>query len=194
MQVDVQALRRSLAVHLGSHDDRAGAATALVIGGDDDAQHLLVIERRARSGDPWSGDMALPGGRRDDGEDLADTAVRETAEETGVALPEPFARLPDVGVRFMGGKVATFLFRVPDLPHPTPEPHEVADAFWLPMGRLFDAGSATRHRAGPWGTFPAIAVDHDDDASTPPRVLWGLTLQMLGNFADAVGAPLAVDA
>ena len=45
------------------------------------------IERARRDGDPWSGHMALPGGRRDAGDDrLLETARRETLEEIGVAL------------------------------------------------------------------------------------------------------------
>lgn len=193
VQVDVARLGQVLGGSLALDEERAGAATALVIGGDDTDQQVLVIERRARTGDPWSGDMALPGGRSEDGEALADTAIRETREETGVALPPPFARLPDVGVRFLGGKVATFLFRLPDLPEPRADQTEVADAFWLPLRVLFDPSAATRHRAGPWGTFPGILVDHDEDRTTPPRVLWGLTLQMLTHFAEAVGTPLAPD-
>lgn len=184
--VDVAHLHQRLAGTLGLGDQRAGAATAIVLGGEHRDLRLLVIERRARPGDPWSGDMALPGGRREGDEDLADTAARETHEETGVVVPPPFGRLPDVGIRFLGGHVATFLFRVPGLPEPVPEPSEVADAFWLPVDHVFDTARGTRHRAGPFGTFPAIAVDDD-------RVIWGLTLQMLTNFAQVVGRPLGTD-
>lgn len=48
---------------------------------------LLFIQRASRHGDPWSGDVAFPGGGRDieDDDDLA-AAVRETAEEVGLDL------------------------------------------------------------------------------------------------------------
>src|ERR671920_2114796 len=48
---------------------------------------ILLIRRADRSGDPWSGHMALPGGRREPGDtDLLATAIRETAEELGIEL------------------------------------------------------------------------------------------------------------
>ena len=50
---------------------------------------VLVIRRGEREGDPWSGHMALPGGRFEP-EDLSvyTTAVRETHEEVGIDLSD----------------------------------------------------------------------------------------------------------
>ncbi|MEP6687797.1 MAG: NUDIX domain-containing protein, partial [Gemmatimonadales bacterium] len=48
---------------------------------------VLLIRRADRAGDPWSGHMALPGGRREETDpDLVATAVRETFEEVGLSL------------------------------------------------------------------------------------------------------------
>ncbi|MET1128817.1 MAG: NUDIX domain-containing protein [Thermoproteota archaeon] len=43
--------------------------------------HLVMIERSVRSDDPWSGDMAFPGGRKKAGEDTIRVAAREAEEE-----------------------------------------------------------------------------------------------------------------
>lgn len=65
-------------------DQTSQAAVALVA---DPQGTLLVIQRALREGDPWSGHLGLPGGRRHaDDADLLATAVRETWEEVGLPL------------------------------------------------------------------------------------------------------------
>jgi 8-oxo-dGTP pyrophosphatase MutT (NUDIX family) len=50
-----------------------------------DALEVLLIRRAELAGDPWSGHVALPGGRRaPDDPQLLDPACRETEEEVGV--------------------------------------------------------------------------------------------------------------
>jgi 8-oxo-dGTP pyrophosphatase MutT (NUDIX family) len=70
-----------------SDEQGANAAVSLLLKprrGDFD---LLLVKRVENPSDTWSGHMALPGGKRDprDGS-LKDTVMRETLEETGVAL------------------------------------------------------------------------------------------------------------
>jgi hypothetical protein len=47
---------------------------------------LLMIKRASREGDPWSGDLALPGGHVEDNEDDIQAACRETLEEVGLDI------------------------------------------------------------------------------------------------------------
>jgi len=63
------------------------ASVALLLDLSDAKPHVLLGRRRTRAGDPWSGHLALPGGKADasDG-DAMDTAVRECAEEAGIRL------------------------------------------------------------------------------------------------------------
>jgi 8-oxo-dGTP pyrophosphatase MutT (NUDIX family) len=64
---------------------------------------LLFIKRADAPGDPWSGHMAFPGGRHDAVDaSLAETAVRETREETAidiVASGRLVGRLDDLAPR-----------------------------------------------------------------------------------------------
>src|SRR5688572_23556785 len=65
----------------------ARAAVALLLAPGVDELELLLIRRAERSDDPWSGHMALPGGREDPGDaTLLATAVREVREEVGIEL------------------------------------------------------------------------------------------------------------
>ncbi|MBD0320648.1 MAG: NUDIX domain-containing protein, partial [Gemmatimonadetes bacterium] len=71
------------------------AAVALLLRPSGDGPELLLIRRAEREGDPWSGHMALPGGRADPRDrDAAATAARETLEEVGIDVVR--------GGRFLG--------------------------------------------------------------------------------------------
>lgn len=184
LDVEVEVLRarlRGFDSGAGAHDDRPGwqAATALVVAPHGSGSAIALIRRAEREGDRWSGDMALPGGMRAPGDpDLATTAARETREEIGVTLGEPVARLPDQGGRVTRGTVATFVHILDHRPELTPQPDEVAEALWLPIGQLVSPTSATRFR---WRGVPFPAIDHEG------RIIWGLTHRILRTFVDVAG-------
>lgn len=163
---------------------RAAAATALVLADVPGGPQVLFIERAEREGDRWSGQMALPGGRRDpEDDDLAATAVRETAEETGLVLPgDPVGRLDDLVPPMGEGLVATFVHTVQGVPATVPEPGEVQTCVWIPLAHLLDRNNAVRYRYGAVGPFAGIRYDR--------FTVWGLTLRTLTNFAATLGREL----
>lgn len=174
---------------VGAHDPQLvgdaswEAATALILVEDGADLDVLFIERAARGGDRWSGQMALPGGRREERDpDLATTARRETLEEVGVHLPDPVGRLDDHRERFGRGYVATFVYALDHRPAVVPEPREVAGAVWIPLAHLLHPESAVRYRYRGMGPFAGI--EHDG------RTVWGLTLGILQGFADVIGTQL----
>lgn len=169
---------------------RSEAAVALVLHpGASGQAELLFIERARQPGDPWSGQMAFPGGRRH-AEDahLAHTARRETEEEVGLSLGEPIGRLDDVsGTRHPHISplvVAPFVYQLPER-GPLALNHEVADTVWIPLEWILDPRSAVPYRlrrAGYENTFPAFRYDR--------YTVWGLTYRMLGNLAVVLGREL----
>jgi 8-oxo-dGTP pyrophosphatase MutT (NUDIX family) len=163
------------------------AAVALLVRPRDTLE-ILLIRRADLDGDPWSGHVALPGGRRAAADaDLFETACRETLEEVGI----PAARvgtflgaLDEVGPaspRLPPIVVAPFVLAVPPDTAATPDPREVQAAFWVPIDALRDEAAASEilveSDAGP-RRFPSVTyADH---------VIWGLTYRILRQFLAAV--------
>ena len=82
--------------------DDIAAAVAVIQSG----QHLLLLRRAHNPLDPWSGHIALPGGRLESGESLLETARRETFEETGIILDDAHC-IGSLPVSSAGRKCAT---------------------------------------------------------------------------------------
>src|SRR4051812_23466320 len=63
------------------------AAVAIILREHEGGLEALFIRRADHPLDPWSGQMAFPGGRQDpEDADLLATALRETVEEVGIDL------------------------------------------------------------------------------------------------------------
>jgi ADP-ribose pyrophosphatase YjhB (NUDIX family) len=144
------------------------------------AESVLLIRRTEREGDPWSGHWSFPGGRREPRDrDLVETALRELAEECGIAMGRECleAALPPAMAGRRVGRVmivAPFLFRAPAELPTTLDPQEAAEALWVPLAFLRDP---TRHcltavpRLPPERIFPAIELN-----GVP---LWGFTYRVI---------------
>ena len=193
---DVRRLRAALAARPGISIDatdglRRLAAIALVLrpgmGPVEAADpELLMIKRAEAEGDPWSGHVACPGGRKEPGDhDLEQTAIRETWEETGVDLARDGKVL---------GALDDISPRTPTLPPIIVRPYvavvkpeleivqssEVAEAFWVPLAAL-------RERAA-WGTAMVPIRGSGERQVAAFRhgayTVWGLTERVLRQFLE----------
>ncbi len=145
---------------------------------------LLLIKRARSERDPWSGHMALPGGRRDtDDATLQDTAVRETREETGLDLVAGgvyLGRLDEVApgsVRLPKLTIAPFVYGVPARAEARVASREVDAVHWVTLDELrapATHGSVTIPLPGGSRDFPCYNVVGE--------VVWGLTYRILGQF------------
>ena len=122
--------------------DRVRAAVSVVLRARDDWE-ILLIKRAEAEGDPWSGQMALPGGRRDiSDETLLHTAMRETREETSVILEEAGVHLgrlePTVPntVRLPPITIFPFVFGVANETQARVSSREVDEVLWSPLSEF----------------------------------------------------------
>ncbi|MDE0898324.1 MAG: CoA pyrophosphatase [Longimicrobiales bacterium] len=161
------------------------AAVAMVVRGEPQLDFLL-IKRATSERDPWSGQMALPGGRwerTDSG--LLHTARRETMEETGVNLEihgSPLGRLEDVtpsSTRLPPMRIAPFVFGVPAGTEAEVASPEVQSVHWIPLDVLRAPETSTDVRIQLPGLdkrFPSYHVIGEH--------VWGLTHRILTGFLD----------
>ncbi len=164
--------------------DLIWAAVALILAPDPDA--LLLIRRAEHPGDPWSGHMALPGGRRAESDSgLAATAVRETQEEVGVLLrPEHLiGSLDDVVPRtpvLPPIAVRPYVFSLPSRPVLVPNP-EVAATRWVDLDHLLQLGTQHTVRLDVGGISRQVPAYQLDDA-----IVWGMTERIITTLLDQI--------
>jgi 8-oxo-dGTP pyrophosphatase MutT (NUDIX family) len=181
--------RRRTGISSGPESARLAAVLVLIAPSSDgpDPEAEVILIRRVDRGGPHAGDIALPGGRVEEGDaDAAAAALREAAEEVGL---DPVA----AEVRVVG-ELETFWIPVSDYrvtpvlaiarrrPELVASPDEVEEILRAPLA-AFIAGTPielveTEIRGFPlrFGAYPANGV----------RV-WGATARILGQLGAVVG-------
>ncbi len=181
-------LRSALDAHksVGGGKEEGGrrAAVALIFrAGEGGAPELLFIKRADYPADPWSGQVAFPGGREEAGDaNLADTALRETREETGIDLRNDgtvIGTLDDLRPQTTGlpaiivRPYVVLLNRADSLLLSD----EVALAFWVPLEELRQAGAWRDTSVFARGIqLSARAFRHEG------HVIWGMTERILAQL------------
>ncbi len=155
----------------------ANATVVVLLREEDQDFKVLFVKRAEKSDDPWSGQTALPGGKRSPEDlDLKETVVRETLEETNINLLE--------GCRFLGVleplrstqrpemKILPFIVLLQkELVIKLNE--ELTGYFWIPLKEL------AKHRGTAkfsFGEYPAYIIEN--------HVIWGLTYRILKKLVD----------
>ena len=169
------------------------AAVAMILAEGDNDLDVCFIRRAEREGDPWSGQVAFPGGRAESADPTASAvAERESFEEIGLKLhadhligPLPVRPIERQELNLL----SPFVYYVgagAQLTTTVRERHEVASVFCVPLHHLFDESAATEleyPHGGAATRFPGIRYgDH---------VIWGLTLRILESFAEIMQRTLA---
>jgi 8-oxo-dGTP pyrophosphatase MutT (NUDIX family) len=161
-----------------SEDIQAVAAVALLLRDVDGDLKLLVVKRVENPKDPWSGQMALPGGRRETKDkNLRETAIRETFEETGIDLLHDarFLGVLEVvrsAVR-PGMTVLPFVVLIGYEPEIRLSREELEHYIWVTPRQLIENRGSTRFS---FGTFPAYVIGNN--------VIWGLTYMIVTRFLE----------
>jgi 8-oxo-dGTP pyrophosphatase MutT (NUDIX family) len=159
------SLRERLRGHLAGFareavDDPAlrRAAVAVALVGDELGRACFVITRRAARLRAHGGQWALPGGRLDPGERPEQAALRELAEEVGLAAPAGavLGLLDDYATR-SGYAITPVVVWAGAGAELRPNPHEVAAAFRVPLAEL-ERPDVPRLRRIPESDRPVLSL------------------------------------
>lgn len=167
----------------------AQAVVAAILRDGASGAEVLLIQRADNPLDPWSGHMALPGGRRDPSDpDLLETALRETLEEIGLDLRRDADLLGNLGSartlsrgRTHDLTVLPLVFALAREQQPVPNPREVQRVLWAPLAHLISPASASSFEHAERGRrhrFPAFDVGG--------HLVWGLTHRVLSDLLAIV--------
>ena len=162
-----------------SDEHGANAAVALLLKSKRSDFDVLFVKRVKNPSDPWSGQMALPGGKRESKDaSLKDTVLRETLEETGIELNQ---------CRFLGVlsavksepkpeiKILPFVVILEDEPKLKLNKAELETFIWVPYEEIVQSQGKAEFSFGKVPSF--ILAD---------AVVWGVTYKILSKFVKAV--------
>ena len=157
---------------------RKSAGVAVIFRSNKGEEEVLLIRRAERKGDPWSGQVAFPGGMVSPTDrSFEETARRETVEEVGIDLTPRagvfLGYMRELKVRVREVVVVPSVFRL-DVAVAVILSNEVAAYEWVSLGKLAsDEARSTYllHRDGEAIAFPSFV--HQG------LVIWGLTERIL---------------
>jgi len=158
---------------------RESAGVAAIFRDLGHGEEVLLITRAERKGDPWSGQVAFPGGMVSAADaSFEETARRETLEEIGIDLALDAAFLGYMGerrARMRDVVVVPSVFRVAAAPRLTLN-SEVASYEWVPLESLASRKARSTYllrRENAEIPFPSLV--HGG------LVIWGLTERILSS-------------
>ncbi len=145
---------------------------------------VLLIKRKIRESDPWSGQMAFPGGRssKSDKNPLS-TAIREVMEETGLDLRDfsILGVLDDVVPGNVSIRVTPFVALSKEEASVKIEPREVESFVWIPLSFFSDKKNKRSYlisRLGQQLEVPSYRF--------AGQVIWGLTLRIIEDLITRI--------
>lgn len=144
---------------------------------------LVFTERRSNLS-RHAGEISFPGGRRDEGEELHDTALREAEEEIGLARDnvEIVGALPPIGTFATNYKIHPFVGLIREGLRFEPNPAEVESVLVASLDHLVDGYAKRRlvRRGVPIKTDTYLVGD---------KLIWGATARILAMLFERLNPP-----
>jgi len=162
------------------------AAVSIIVWFNQLEHELFLIKRTVHENDPWSGQIGLPGGHHEDKDNnLIETAIRETHEETNIELKDAqfVGQIDDQQGYATGGKinltVRPFVFVVDQKPQVEIN-YELDSYFWLPLTHFKHQENHITFNPMPnFSSRPGVVLDS-------VNILWGMTYRIFNDFFNVI--------
>lgn len=141
----------------------------------------FVLTRRTETVAMHKGQVSLPGGAREPGEELQETARRETSEELGIEstrIDILSAPLTPLYIPVSDFWVTAFVGYWKEAPNFVPEPGEVIELIFAPVCTLLDESVKEQETWEIRGEKVCVPFFHIQG-----HKVWGATAMMLSEFA-----------
>ncbi len=180
-----EKLKKTLACREKTCIDEPGlirAAVLIPLFKKDGKYHVLLTRRTTKVGH-HKGQISFPGGKRDEGEDLLSTALREAREEMGIEEKDVciLGELDDMCTFSSDFCIAPFVGLIP-YPYPFKiNRHEIEEMIEVPLSVFLDESKfkeELRSRNGK--LIPVYFYQHDE------HTIWGATARILKQLTELI--------
>jgi 8-oxo-dGTP pyrophosphatase MutT (NUDIX family) len=166
------AKKLSKLLNLVKENFDANAAVVVLLREKEQNFQVLLVKRAEKSDDPWSGQTALPGGKRNrEDHNLMETVVRETFEETSINLLDSCCFLgamePLKSTRRPEMKILPFIVLL-EQEQTIKLNEELTEYLWVALKELDKHKGTAKFD---FGEYPAYFIEK--------HVIWGLTYLIL---------------
>lgn len=180
--VDTDKVQERLIRHVPAAKRRRESAVLVLLKGESFEDGEVLLTHRSPSMRSHSGQIAFPGGRREEGDaSLVDVALREAEEETGLdrSTVTPLEQWGKLDIRATGNTVSPVLayWHEPGTVWPA-SPAETDDVFTVPLRELADPANRMMVGFSRW-KGPAFRARG--------YVVWGFTAGVLSGLLDHAG-------
>jgi len=159
-------------------------AAVLILVFEHDGEPYFVLTRRTQEVETHKGQISFPGGMRQDGEPLEQTALRETFEEIGIQSSqiEILGRFHDY-ISVTEYRVSPFVGIIKEPFTVKIQPREVAEVLSVPFHIFRDPGRLrVEQQPRPGRMIDVYFYSYQD------HTIWGLTARIIKEFLEFVGA------
>jgi 8-oxo-dGTP pyrophosphatase MutT (NUDIX family) len=163
-----------------SHTNPPTPGGVLILLYEDDGLIKFPLIKRPEYLGAHSGQVSLPGGKSEEGEDIIQTALRECEEETGVSRKDisVLGKLSDFLVIPSNYKVTPVIGFITQRPVFNPDPYEVSRLLQASVEGLVSEDAMKQKEILAAGKYRMMAPHFEIET----EVVWGATAMILNEF------------